>query len=83
MSENKKRIIGSMIIIVGLLSVIAGGMHYRNSDNGEESEQYSDSDENYKFGVCVVAHGMPGDWNEQVRRFVDKVDLPVLSLIHI
>lgn len=77
-SKRGAAIVGIMAIIIVLSSI--GVYSLSNEDDGGKNSNPNNNgnpDENYNFGVCVVAHGMPGDWNEQVRRFVDKVDLPV------
>ncbi len=76
---SKKQKIGAFIVGLTIILSAIGLIYWENDDGNKDKENKlrQEREENFSFGVCVAAHGLPGDWNEQVRQFVEKVDLPV------
>lgn len=61
---------------------LVAGVYSKESSEKEEIQKNLDDidgpEEDYRLGVLVVAHGMPGQWNERVKAWFDnEIYLPV------
>ncbi|RLF70180.1 MAG: hypothetical protein DRN35_04715 [Thermoplasmata archaeon] len=71
-------LIGFILIVAFAHDLIIGIYNENYTTNDDTEDVINDMDKDYNLGVLVVAHGMPGQWNERVKVwFNEEVFLPV------